>query len=294
MRSASRTRGSALGLALALVLAPDANAALIVHEPFDYPVGTVLDGTPVSGLGLAGTYTALGTIFAQQVSVTAPGLDYGSLVGTHTPSGLRLSDPAGITSAGASVDLAAAVPVGPGEDLYFSALLTLDDSQNGNHLANITLRDDATGDYLFFGEPGVGIGGLRVAASTGALGGLQADGDDGVFTDGDTLFLVGRYLESSDAGGDLLQLLAYETAMAIELPNAFDPADPNALASYTLAGQDIDFGQVTGIDFTIRGVEDNFIDELRIGDDYASVVPEPATGMLLAFALLGAIVRRTR
>jgi hypothetical protein len=266
-------------------LALDARGAPLVYEPFDYADGTVLDGTSASGSNLAGSYAALGPAPQQKITATAPGLGYGLLQGAPPASGQRASDVLGVTPAGATVSLAQPVTVGPGEALYWSALFTLDDSLNGNHLANITLNDDATGDLLFFGEPGVGSGGLRVAASTQALGELQAEGADNAFTDGDTLLLVGRYLESDAPGGDLLQLLVYDTAEATLLPATFDPADPDAAAAFTLDGYDIDFAQITSITFTIRGLDNNFIDELRIGPSYRSVIPEPATASLLACGL---------
>lgn len=48
----------------------------------------------------------------------------------------------------------------------WSALLLLDDSNNGNRLANVTFSDTATGDAIAFGEPAVGVGGVRISADT--------------------------------------------------------------------------------------------------------------------------------
>ncbi len=284
-RKRNRTLLAAGCAAASIALALGARGAPLVYEPFDYAEDTVLDGTPTTGANLTGSYAPLGTAPQQKLTATAPGLDYGNLQGVPTASGLRASDVLGVTPAGATVGLAQPVVVGPGEALYWSALFTLDDSQNGNHLANVTLTDDATGDLLFFGEPGVGVGGLRVAASTLALGELRAEGSDGAFADGSTVLLVGRYLESSAPGGDLLQLLSYDTSAATRLPASFDPSDPNAAVSYTLSGLDIDFAQITSVTFTIRGLDNNFIDELRIGPTYRSVIPEPETGALLALGL---------
>jgi hypothetical protein len=277
--------GSVLGFGLA-TLGP-AGAAPLVYESFEYDAGTVLDGVAATGQNLTGSYVPLGSLAAQKLVVQSPGLDYGSLIGAPTASGNRVSDVQGVTAAGATVSLDDEVVVGPGEAIFWSALFTLDDSENGNHLANITLTDDTTGDFLFFGEPGVGVGGLRVAANTAAIGGLLADGADNAFTDGATLLLVGRYVNSAAPDGDTLDLIVYDTSAATVLPTSFDPTDPNAAFAFELAGLDIDLARITSIAFTIRGADNNFIDELRIGTTYADVVPEPAAAALLGLGLSG-------
>ncbi len=297
---ASKSLWAATLLGACGLAAPEgAHAVLLLYEPFGYAAGTVLDGTPATGQNLSGNFTALGTAPQQKLTVTSPSLDYGSLNGTPAASGLRISDTLGVTAAGASVSLAQPIGIAPGETIYWSALLTLDDRLNGNHFANITLTDDATGDFLVFGEPVVGVGGLRVAASTQATGELVADGTDNAFTDGNTVLLIGRYFNSAAPGGDLLQLVSYDTTLAAMLPSSFDPLDPNAGNSYTVEGLDIDLERISSITFTIRGLDNNFIDELRIGTTYASVavVPLPAAGwfMLTAMAaILGVGARRRR
>src|SRR5690606_30226210 len=171
VRMARGARGSALVTALAVALAAGltgaapAGASLLVYEPFAYDAGTVLDGVPATGQNLVGPYTAIGTAPQQKITVVGPGLDYGSLEGAPTPSGNRASDVLGVTPAGASVEVDADVLVPPGSAIYFSALFTFDDSVNGNHRAGITLRDDASGDRITFGEAAVGVRAIRVEAS---------------------------------------------------------------------------------------------------------------------------------
>lgn len=293
--AAAAARAALAGLLLA-GSAP-AGATLLVYEPFDYPPG-VLGGQTATGQNLSGAYAGSPVPPGFDLLVASPGLDYGSLVGGPQAAGNRLSQALGTTAASATVSVDAEVSIAPGSAIFFSALFTLDDSQNGTHRASITLTNDANGDELTFGEPVVGIRGVRVSATTAATGGTTvAAGADGSFSDGDTLFLVGRYLNSASAQGDVLELVGYDTADVDVLPASYDPSDPNAKFSFALADVDIDLTAITSISFTIRGTANNFIDELRIGTSYGAVVPEPATAPLLLAGLVGlrlASARRRR
>ena len=276
--------GGAGALGLALAATGPARAVLLLYEPFAYDEGTVLDGTPATGTNLTGTYTPLGANPFQKLEVAAPGLGYGNLLGAPTPLGLRTNDTNGVTAAGASASLAQEIAIAPGEAVFWSALFTFDDSNNGNRLANITLRDDASGDAIGFGEDAIGSRAVRISASTTATGGLLADGESGSFADGDTLLLIGRYLNGAAADGDLLQLLGYDTADADVLPASFDFADPAAEFAYELRDLDIDLARISSVTFTIRGTDDNAIDELRVARTYAALLPEPGPVLLLLVA----------
>jgi len=280
---------SAAILAAIAAWAPPAAATLLVYEPFDYPGGMVLDGAPPTGQNLTGPYQG-GTLTVLRLTVESPGLDYGNLIGAPSGVGNRLSQAVGTAANTASVGVDSDVLVGAGTAIFWSALFTLDDSSNGNRLANITFTDDANGDVITFGEPAVGVGGLRVSTSTVATGQLVAAGVDNAFVDGHTLLLVGRYFNGAAPGSDTLDLLVYDTADAEALPAAFDPLDPNAEHAFAIDGLDIDLAAIRSITFTIRGDANNFIDELRIGDSYASVVPEPGTALLLLAGLAGLAV----
>src|SRR5690606_28534779 len=118
-------------LLAALLVGGTARAALLVYEPFDYAPGTVLDGVLATGANLAGDWTPLGTLEAQKLVVTSPGLDYGNLVGAPPALGNRTQDANGVTAAAGTVALASPVLAPPGSTLYWSALLLLDDSNNG-------------------------------------------------------------------------------------------------------------------------------------------------------------------
>jgi hypothetical protein len=149
---ACRARRSAVAAIASLVVSLPAQASLLVHEPFDYAAGTVLDGTPATGQNLTGAWVPLGPAAQQKLVVAAPGLDYGNLVGPLAPSGQRLTDLAGVTAAGGTVAVDDDVLVPAGSAIYWSALMRFDDSENGNHLVSITLSDETTGDSIGFGE----------------------------------------------------------------------------------------------------------------------------------------------
>ncbi|HEY3395184.1 MAG TPA: hypothetical protein VGK58_20960, partial [Lacipirellulaceae bacterium] len=262
-----------------------------VYEPFDYPAGTVLAGTAATGLNLAGNYETTST-FPDQFQLTArsPGLNYGNLIGAPAPLGNSLTEPSGTTLGDAKVSVDSDVLVAPGQSIYWSALFTLNSATNGNRFANITFTDDDNGDLLQFGE-GIGVRSVRIAAHTSSTGQLITAGTDPSFADGDTLLLIGRYINSAVPDGDRLDLIGYDTADPDVLPLSFEPTDPNAEFAYELENLDIDFEKITSITFTIRGDDNNFIDELRIGSSYSAIIPEPAAATLfvIAASLAGAV-----
>jgi hypothetical protein len=264
-----------------------ANAELVVYEPFDYPAGTVLHGTAANGMNLTGNYELTGSPAAFRIVASSPGLNYGNLIGAPTAAGNRANQLNGVSAAGAKVSVDNDVLIAAGSEIYWSALFTFDDSTKGNRLANITFTNDDNGDELRFGEAGVGVRAIRVEADTTATGQTVAAGADQSFVDGQTLLLVGRYVNSAAAAGDRLDLVGYDTADADLLPLSFNPSDPNAEFAYALTNRDINFEKISSITFTIRGDGNNFIDELRIGPTYNAVIPEPAAPAL--FLLAGCI-----
>jgi hypothetical protein len=289
-----------LSLLLAVSAASFSGAArgeLIVYEPFNYLDGTVLEGTAANGLNLTGNYQATSGFPDQfQLTAASPGLDYGNLIGAPAPLGNRVTQPSGTTSGGAIVNIDNDVLIASGQTIYWSALFTFSDAQNGNHLASITFTNDDNGELLGFGEASVGVRAIRVEAQTAGTGGQHiAAGADQSFVNGDTLLLVGRYINSAAAGGDRLDLIGYNTADADMLPLSFEPTDPNAEFAYALANQDINFTKITSVTFTIRGNDNNFIDELRIGTTYTAVIPEPAAPALFVIAgCVASVLRAVR
>jgi hypothetical protein len=120
------------------------------------------------------------------------------------------------------------------------------------------------------------------SSSTVATGDYQ-------FTDGQTLLLIGRYVNAADPDADSLALIGFDVSNPTPLPPTFDLTNPAATLAFELSGVTIDLAQITSLALTIRGDANNFIDEIRIGDSYASVVPEPASGILLGIGLAGLV-----
>jgi hypothetical protein len=277
---------------LLLLAASPARAALLAYEPFDYPAG-VLAGRSATGQGLTGTYPddPVAPDFLE-LRAEAPGLDYGNLVGAPGARGNRLDQNQGTTAADAVAALASPISIDPGNEIFFGALFVFDDSTNANRLASISLLGP-NDDTLTFGEPAVGSGAIRLSVATSATGGNPVGpGADNAFSDGQTLFLFGRYQNGAAPQSDRLDLVGYDTASAIQLPAIFDPADPAAQLRFTLADATLDFTQITAVRFTIRGTSNNFIDELRVGTSYGDVVPEPSAAPLCLLGLAGLALRR--
>jgi hypothetical protein len=277
---------------LLLVAAASAQAALLVYEPFDYPQG-ILPGQTATGLSLAGSYASGSAVpDSLELRVASPSLGYGGLVGAPSFSGGRLSQNLGTTAASAVAALASPVSIAPDTSIFFSALFLFDDSLNGNHFARIDLLNQGNGDVLSFGESAVGAMAVTVSADTAATGanGVSA-GADSSFTNGQVLFLVGRYQNGLAAQGDRLDLVGYETNALTRLPATFDPTDPAAQFRFSVANADIDLARIDAVRFAIRGGANNFVDELRVGTSYGDVVPEPGAAPLLLAGLIGLSAR---
>lgn len=279
-------------VALAIVAPTYAVAGLFVYEPFSYTAPSLLHGTSATGLNLSGSYLSDAVHESFQLSVSAPGLSYGSLTGAPAAEGMKLTQLSGTIGVSSQVQLGAPIEVMPGEAIYFSALFTFDDSRNGNHFASIDLIDSTTGDSITFGESVVGVRAIRASAKTVVTGDqVTTIGDQNAFTNGQTLLLVGRYNNSALPLGDRLELLGYDTAATHELPSTFESSDPNRVLYQELAGVDIDLTRISSLRFTIRGIDNNFIDEVRIGSTLADVapVPEPHTWLLMVCGI-GAVI----
>lgn len=279
--------------ALLLTLLPSVVLAQTVYEPFDYVAGSSMNGLEATGHGLEGHYTGPPV---GDLQISSPTLNYGNLSGaTPGVAGNKLTDIGMGGAATVTVAVDQDIVVAPGQQLFFSALFTLDDTGNHVPYAWIDLIDDASGGRLGFGEPVAGSRAIRVSADTASTGGLVSASKDNAFVDGQTWWLIGRYFNSALPGQDSLQLVGYDTSQFEPVATAFDLSDPNADLALSIDGIDINLQTISTIAFSIRGADNNFIDELRIGSTFPSAVPEPSTTLLLLAGIglgLGAGQRR--
>ena len=265
----------ASGLSLLLATARDSQATLLVYEPFNYTAGDDIEAVDTStATNLTGSYTsALGSV--NNHIVNEVGLTYGSLTGLPTPVGNALTTDGGINQVGHTVDVNADVDTSGGTTIFFSVLMTFDDSTNGNRLVRISfVGPEGT---LTFGEAVIGIRHIRVRVDTTTA--VEANGLDGSFTDGQTFYIIGRYTNSLDPNGDSFEIIGYDTADAEPAPTIFDPNDTNAEFTFGLTGLDVDLTSISSIRFETRGDDNNFADELRISDGAPEPSPIPALGI---------------
>jgi hypothetical protein len=287
-------RLSAVAIAMLLGMGSiAAEAELLVYEPFDYAVGANLNGLSATGRNLTGTYSASPL---QDLVISGPSLTYGNLRGPlPSVAGNRLNDANGTVAGIVRVSLDQVIPINAGEEVFFSALFTFDDSTGGNRLVRVSFVDDVSGDELSFGETAVGLRGVSVGANTAGTAGSVSKGADNSFSDGQTLWLIGRYVNNAGLGNDSLQLLGYDTTVAQAISPSFDVSDPNAQFAFSLFGLDINFAKISSLRFEVRGDDNNFLDEVRIGSTYAAVTtPEPASVVLLLLTAVGCCLRRRR
>jgi hypothetical protein len=284
----------AFAIALIVWGAPEAaDAGLLVYEGFDYPAGVNVDGLSATGQNLAGTYV---TSSPQDLVTASPGSTYGSLLGSlPSVTGNRLTDASGVSGGIVTVALDDEIHINAGEEIFFSGLFTFNDATAGNRLVRVSFIDDASGDELGFGKATVGLRGISIRANTAATGGPIAEGADNSFSDGQTLWLVGRYFNSAVSGADALELVGYDTAVPQTVSSSFDLSDPNAQFAFSLTGLDIDFSAISSLRFEVRGDNDNFLDELRIGSTYSSVaIPEPVSVIIALTGVFAVVLCRAR
>lgn len=253
-----------------LAIAPLAKGQA-VYEPFDYAAGASLSGLAATGLNLSGSYA---TSSLQDLVIGSPGLTYGSLQGNFpSVTGNMLSDENLVGPGVVTVDVDQDVLIGPGQQIFFSALFRFDDTGNGVQRASVHFIDGDTGDELSFGEPAAGVRVIRVEANTAAAGGTIAAAADNQFINGQTLLLIGRYVNSAAPDGDVLEIVGYDTAKAVAVSPTFNLSDPNADYVASLRGVEINFAKISSLRFEVRGSNNNFVDELRIS--HPIQVPEP-------------------
>ena len=266
--------------AAGLALSTSAQAALLVHEDFDYIAGSNLVGQ-TGGTGYTGAWTANATDYT-----AVAGLGY-----------------SGLLSTGGAVSV-----VGNGSwTTSARRSFTTIDTTAGVVWGSYLIRPDVIGDdgaEIKFGEPANIDWGIASAFGNGGgtTTSLNANSNDArvfgpTLTVGQTHLMVWAFNAGPDIGdfftGDFVQwqdldLATFDLSDPTSFPNPLTPS----IYKFAGAGPQTELGttQIFSRNTTIT------FDEMRIGSTFASVVPipEPSSALLGALGIFAAVGIRRR
>lgn len=268
----------------ATIAAGSVRAALNDYDPFDY-TGTALNGQ-AGGTGWNGgwftTSTTDNTLSNDSTSLSYPATFEAPYGGTPGSAGAHVKT--GGISASTSRKLSSTIPLNAdGNTFYASALFTKNAANGGGVNSDNVLLEfvDSSGNRRW----GLGIEG------TGDKPWLNANGSGSAataVTPGSTYFIVAKIV-SSATGSDQAFLKVYgdgyDSTMSLTEPTTWDVS----LTESTAAILDrvrlrIDSGNTAGAP--------GEVDDIRIGTDWVSVLPEPSTAGLVACGVIGLLSRR--
>lgn len=266
-----------------LIGTPRTHAALLAYDDFAYSAGNVNGDNGGTGWSSAWVSSA-SSVYASVVTGTALAYTGGSI--SVSGSGTALS----IIGGGDGALNRSFVGTGAGSEVFFSFLFQ-SVVGSGDEFFHFYLSNDA--DRFNSG----GIGDFNSGAADSRFGARINDGTTDTtvsssisYVTGSTYFLVGRLSTdgSGGAAGEIDRVELWVNPTSLSLGTASATADD--AMGLTIADLDVFSSRMVNF----AGTDQVLIDELRIGTDIASVVPEPSAGMLVLLGGLFLLARRRK
>lgn len=252
----------ALGL---LAVSAPLNAALIAYESFNY--ASIANGTASTGTGFGGNWN----VGQGSIAVTT-GLTY---------SGLPSEFSSGRTTGAARAKESLASPITSGT--IFTTLLLKNSGNSGGDGAGFILS--GTSGNLFVGF-GAGFSADQTGFGLGAIDSGNGWGNPSGFT------------SAANISNTAIHFIAFSTNLATNSTSLWINPTPANVAAGTLGAANltissVTLGSITGIGMNAISAQTT-IDEVRIGDSWASVagVPEPTSAGLIGIGGLVLLLRR--
>lgn len=240
-------------------------------ETFDYSTGALGNKTG-TGSGTTGNWQlnpdSTGAATATIVSKTWLSTGITNYTGTPNATALQMS----AFSQNAAIQLSSVIDFDTASTTYFSFLYTRNDTSGGGILA---LQDsNGAGASVQKARLLQGSGGGSINATMGASGGT-GNLFPGVTND---VLVIGRLTTATGTNNDTIEIFARADGGTID-------ATSFGGNSGILTGSEVVTGTADFLYFWNGAANNPQFGEVRMGDNYASVIPEPST-----FALLGIAV----
>jgi len=255
-----------LGALALLAVSSPLNAALIAYESFNYT--SIANGTAATGTGFSGNWN----VGQGSIAVTT-GLTY---------SGLPSDASSGRTTGAARAKETLASPITSGT--IFTTLLLKNSGNSGGDGAGFILSGSSGNLFVGFGA---GFSADETGFGLGAIGSGDGWGNPTSFT------------SAANISNTAVHFIAISTNLATNSTSLWiNPTAANVaagtLGAANLTINSVTLGTITGIGMNAISAQTT-IDEVRIGDSWASVagVPEPSTSAgLIGIGGLFLLLRR--